>query len=346
MKNSNLYQEIHSQPAALAAMLDAEIANTRQIAAKLKQRDISHLVFAARGTSDNAALYGKYAFAAMAGVPVALAEPSVYTLYKQPPRLKNTALVAVSQSGESTDILAVVEEARRQNTPTIAITNNPNSAMARLADEVILLRAGEEKAVAATKTYTTSLLAMALLAAAWNGNPALLDEARRIPEAVAHTLENQAQALAIGASLYHLNACTVAGRGFNYSSAFELSLKLKELAYVRAEPYSPADFLHGPVAIVDAQAHVILLAPGGAVYQNMVEFAQNIRGRGGRVFAITDHAELLGLSQAGVRLPSAPEWLSPITAIVPGQLLAMALTQAKGYDLDHPRGLTKVTLTM
>lgn len=346
MKNSNLYQEIHAQPHALAAMIDAESANVLRIVAKLKQRDIAYLMFAARGSSDNAALYGKYAFSALAGMPVALAEPSVYTLYKQPPRLRNTALVAVSQSGESTDILAVLEEAKRQGAPTIAITNRPDSAMAALVDETILLHAGEEKAVAATKTYTTSLMAMALLAAAWNSDPALLDEARRIPEAMARALAREAQAQAIGESLYHLNACTVVGRGFNYSSAFELSLKLKELAYVRAEPYSPADFLHGPVAIVDSQAHVILFGPGGAAYANIVEFAQNIRGRGGRVFAITDQDELLGLARAGVKLPSTPEWLSPITAIVPGQLLAMALTQAKGYDLDHPRGLTKVTLTL
>ena len=346
MKTSNLYREIHSQPEVLAKMIAAESAHIPQLVAKLKQRDVLYLMFAARGTSDNAALYGKYAFSVMAGVPVALAEPSVYTLYHQPPRLKNTALIAISQSGESTDILAVLEEARRQGTPTIAITNRPDSAMANLADETILLHAGEEKAVAATKTYTTSLMAMALLAAAWNGDPARLDEARRIPEAVAAALTNEAQAQAIGESLYHLNACTVIGRGFNYSTAHELSLKLKELAYVRAEPYSPADFLHGPVAIVDSQAHVIVFGPRGATYDNIVEFAQNIRGRGGRVFAISDGAELLGLARAGIQLPPMPEWLSPVTAIVPGQLLAMALTHAKGYDLDHPRGLTKVTLTM
>lgn len=346
MEDTNLYKEIHSQPDVLATMIEREIANARRIVAKLRKLDIDYLLFAARGSSDNAAVYGKYAFAALAGIPVALAEPSIYTMYRQPPRLKRVAVVAISQSGESTDILAVAQEAKNQGAPVIAITNRAGSSLAEVADDVIELHAGEEKAVAATKTYTASVAAMAMLAAAWNGNPKLTDELAQAPDLARLALDAEPVAAEVGDSLYHLNACTVIGRGFNYSTAFELSLKLKELAYVRAEPYSPADFLHGPVAIVDAQAHVIVFGPSGATYNNIVEFVQNIRDRGGRVFTISDREQLINLARTGLKLPQAPEWLSPMVAIIPGQLLAMYITRGKGYDLDHPRGLTKVTLTM
>jgi glutamine---fructose-6-phosphate transaminase (isomerizing) len=347
MTESNLQREIHEQPDVLARLLQGERENVARIVAQYKRRDITYLTVAARGTSDNAALYGKYLFGAMLRLPVALTAPSLFTMYHQPPDLRHTLVMAISQSGESTDILAVVQEARRQGIPTCAITNLPDSALAKSADEVILLHAGEEVSVAATKTYTASLAAFALLAASWHGQTSYLDELARMPDLVATALEVEPEARALAGKLANLTDCAVIGRGFNYATAFELALKLKELAYVRAEPYSPADFLHGPLALVDENFRAVEIAPSGAVYENLVEFTARIKREGARLIAISDREEFLKTAEAGLKLPNnIPEWLSPLAAIVPGQLFALHLTLAKGHAVDRPRSLSKVTRTM
>ena len=231
MAESSLHREIHEQPEVLTRLIELERENVARIVAKYQRRDITYLTMAARGTSDNAALYGKYLFGAMLRLPVALTAPSLFTMYHQPPDMHRSLVMAVSQSGESTDILAVVEEARRQGVPTLAITNLAESALAKEADEVILLHAGEEVSVAATKTYTASLAAFAMLAASWHGADVHLDELARMPEMVAEALGLEPAARSLSAQLVKLSDCAVIGRGFNYATAFELALKLKELAY-------------------------------------------------------------------------------------------------------------------
>ncbi len=347
MTESNLRREILEQPEVLARLIEGERANAARIARKFRQREIAYITMAARGSSDNAALYGKYLFAAMLRLPVALAAPSLFTLYRQPPDLRQTLVIAISQSGESPDIVAVIEEARHQGVPTLAITNRAESALAKAADDVILLHAGEEKSVAATKTFTSSLAALALLAGSWQETDAHLDELARIPDKVAVALEEESGARALAAQLANLTACVVFGRGFNYATAFELALKLKELAYVSAEPYSSADFLHGPVALVDENFRAVEIAPSGAVYENLIELAVRIQREGARLIAISDRTEFLQMAESGLKLPGdIPEWLSPIVAIVPGQLFALHLTLEKGYAADQPRSLTKVTRTL
>lgn len=344
---SNLRREIREQPGVLARLIESERENVRRIAAKFRRSDFTYLTMAARGTSDNAALYGKYLFGAMLRLPVALTAPSLFTMYHQPPDLSRSLVVAVSQSGESTDILAVVEEARRQGVPTLAITNIAGSALAKAADEVILLHAGEEVSVAATKTYTASLAAFAILGASWHGDDSRWDELARVPEMAAAALEEEPAAQALAGQMANLTDCAVIGRGFNYATAFEMALKLKELAYIRAEPYSSADFLHGPLALVDETFRAVEIAPSGAVYENLVEFTERIKREGARVIAISDRKEFLKMAEAGLKLPEGlPEWLSPIVAIVPCQLLALHLTLAKGHAVDMPRSLSKVTRTL
>ncbi|MGE5141282.1 MAG: SIS domain-containing protein, partial [Rudaea sp.] len=218
---------------------------------------------------------------------------------------------------------------------------------AGMADHVILLGAGEEKSIAATKTYTASLASLALLAVEWCGADEHHAEMSAVPGKVAAVLRSDAQAEAVARTLIYLDDCAVIGRGLNYATAFETALKLKELAYVRAEPYSSADFMHGPIAIVQPNYCVIEIAPGGAAFQNMLEFAARVKASGGRLIAISDRPELLEMAASRLELPDeVPEWLSPLVAIVPGQLLALHLTLAKGYEADHPRGLTKVTRTL
>lgn len=339
--NSILRTEIFEQGDALARFLDAESAHVARIAEKIRASHVESITIAARGTSDNAATYGKYVFAAFNRLPVALATPSLYTVYQSPPRLAHTLVIGISQSGQSPDILAVLQEAKKQNAPTLAITNSADSPLAQVADDVILQHAGVEKTVGATKTYTTQLCALALLSVALANDAARRRELDAIPAAVRRTLQVEPAVEPVAARWREANAALVIGRGYNYATAFEIALKLKELTYVLAEPFSSADFMHGPIAVVQDQFPVIVVAPRGKVSDDLFALARELRERGADVATIADAPE------ATFALPAAlPEWLSPIPAVVPGQLLAMHLTMAKGFDPDHPRGLKKVTRTL
>jgi glucosamine--fructose-6-phosphate aminotransferase (isomerizing) len=340
-----LEQEIASQPEVLARLLDREGERVRRMAAELPP--FNYALIAARGTSDHAATYAKYSWAGLAGYPVALATPALYTLYHTPPRMDGALVVGISQSGQSPDIVAVVEEGRRQGRPTLAITNDGGSPLAAAADHVIELHAGPERSVAATKTYTAQLAVMALLASAWSGQPGHSAALARLPDAMAATLAG-ASALAERAERYrYIEQCVVIGRGYHYATALELSLKLKELTYVQANAYSSADFRHGPIATISEGLPVILIMPAGAAFDDMLGLAQDLHERGAELLIATDDPAAHPLATTLLPLAGAvDEWLSPITAIAPGQLLALYLTLAKGFDPDHPRGLRKVTRTL
>mgnify|MGYP000142923699 CR=1 FL=1 len=340
-----LEQEILSQPEVLAGLLDKELARVQRIVAELP--GFSYAMIAARGTSDHAATYAQYAWGALARRPVALATPSLHTLYHAPPRLDGALVVGVSQSGQSPDIVSVVEEGRRQGRPTLAITNDGSSPLAAAADYVIELHAGAERSVAATKTYTAQLAVMALLAAAWSGEQARLDELQRLPEALAATLQG-ATIVGPRAERYrYMEQCVVIGRGYNYPTALELALKLKELTYVMADAYSSADFRHGPIATIAQGMPALLIMPTGATFADMLELAHELRARGAELIICSDAPEAQALATTVLPLVGAlPEWLSPVAAIVPGQLLALHLALARGLAPDQPRGLKKVTLTV
>jgi glucosamine--fructose-6-phosphate aminotransferase (isomerizing) len=340
-----LEQEIHSQPEALARLLDREADRAGQIVARLPACD--YALIAARGTSDHAATYAKYAWAGLGGLPVALATPSLHTLYSTPPRMGGALVVGISQSGQSPDIVAVLEEGRRQGRPTLAITNDGASPLAAAADHVIELHAGQERSVAATKTYTAQLAVMALLAAAWSGQSERLAELRRLPEALSATLAGAADIARRAERYRYMEQCVVIGRGYNYATALELALKLKELTYVQAVAYSSADFRHGPIATISEGLPAILIMPAGPALDDMLDLARDLQGRGAELLIASD--DQAAQSLATMQLPLAgglPEWLSPLAAIVPGQLLALHVTLAKGFDPDRPRGLRKVTRTL
>ncbi|MEE8389833.1 MAG: SIS domain-containing protein [Anaerolineae bacterium] len=343
---SYLSDEIHAQPQVLARLLDEQAETATHIAAAIRARDVHYAVFAARGTSDNAARYAQYLLGALNRLPVALATPSLFSIYRTPPRMRDALVLGVSQSGQSPDIVGVVEEGRRQGALTVAVTNAPDSPLAQAADHVLPLNAGEERAVAATKTYTAQLAALALLAVQWANDDECLAELRRVPKAVEETLALE-EAIAQAAQRYaYATECVVLGRGYNYATAFEIALKLKELTYIVTEPYSSADFRHGPVAIVERGFPAIVVAPQGKVYPDMLALTRELAAREAELIVISEQDEPLELARTPLRLPvTLPEWLSPFTCIVPGQLLALHVTLAKGYDPDHPRGLKKVTET-
>jgi glucosamine--fructose-6-phosphate aminotransferase (isomerizing) len=342
---TQLQQEIESQPEMLARLLDRELDRIGRHVSALPAFD--YVVIAARGSSDHAAVYAQYVWAALAGYPVALAAPSLHTLYRTPPRLTGALVVGISQSGQSPDIIAVIAEARRQGRPTLAITNDGASPLAAAADFVVELHVGPERSVAATKTYTAELAAMAAYAAYWSGDGARLDELRRLPGALRATLDSRGDIAARAERYRYMDGCIVVGRGYNYATSFELALKLKELTYVMATSYSSADFRHGPIATVEDGSPVVLVMPQGQTYADMLDLADDLERRGAELLVISDSAA--ALARARTPLPLAgdtPEWLSPIPAIVPGQLLALHLALAKGMDPDAPRGLQKVTRTL
>jgi glucosamine--fructose-6-phosphate aminotransferase (isomerizing) len=342
-----LHDEIYEQPQVIDRLINNEQESVAQIAGELRRREIRHILIAARGTSDNAATYGKYLFGNVLRLPVALAAPSLYTIYHTPPRTGNEVLViGISQSGESPDIVTVVEEARHHGASTVAITNELDSPLARAAEYAIACRAGPEKSVAASKTYTAQLTALALLAAHWSGDAQRKAQIQLLPQAVEKTL-GLGEVVREGVERYrYMETALALGRGYNYATAYEIALKMKELSYTLIEAYSSADFMHGPIAVVEQGFPAILVAPSGEVYPDMLAMAKELGNKGAELIVISDRQEALELAVTPLQLPvTVPEWLSPITSVVPGQLFAYHLTQAKGYDPDHPRGLRKVTLT-
>jgi len=347
----SLIHEIFEQPEVLNRLLTTQMPAVADICQALSRQEYQYVFLAARGTSDNAGRYAQYLWGSHNRIPIALGTPSLFSIYQQPPSLKGALVIGVSQSGESPDILSVLEEARRQGQPTLAITNAPRSPLARAADHVIDIQAGEETAVAATKSYTAQLMALAMLSCALAPNSpesaSRLDALTRVPEWVEEALTLDEQIERMSQRYRYMEQCVVLGRGYNYATAFEWSLKMKELSYVSAEPYSSADFLHGPVAVVERGYPVMAVVPHGAVLKDMLSLLNHLRTeRRAEIFAISNDTQALELADLPIPLSQdIPEWLTPLVAIIPGQLFSYHLTHAKGYDTEAPRGLKKVTLT-
>jgi glucosamine--fructose-6-phosphate aminotransferase (isomerizing) len=338
--------EVGEQPDVLRRLIAAEQPIIAEIVREMRERDVRFVLIAARGTSDNVAIYAQYLLGAMNGLPVALAAPSLYTLYESPPCLSNTLVLGISQSGRSPDIISVVQNAREQGMLTVAITNSPDSPLAHAAGRVIDCHAGEEQSVAATKSYTAQLAAVALLSVALADDATRRAELEAMPDAVAAVLRLE-DTIARRAERYrYITDCAVLARGYNYATAFELALKIKEMTYSRADAYSSADFMHGPIAVVGEGFPIIVVAPHGRTYPDMLELTGELRRRQAELIVISDQQEILEMATLPLALPDAvPEWLSPITAVVPGQLFAYYLALARGVDPERPRGLRKVTET-
>jgi len=342
-----LHSEIFEQPERLASLLDKQKQTAAEIAKAVQSRNIQYVFLAARGTSDNAGRYANYLWGAHNGLPLVLATPSLFTYYQSPPRLRNALVVGISQSGQSPDIVSVLEEGRKQNCLTLAIVNIPDSPLARVADFVFDIQAGAEKAVAATKTYTAELMAIAMISAALINSKESWDELASVPNWAEQSLALDENIARMSERFRYMNQCVVLGRGFNYATAFEWALKLKELTYIIAEPYSSADFQHGPIAMVEGGFPVLAVAPKGKVHNSMKEMLTRLRKQlNAELVLISDDADSLTLAQSPIQLPPhIPEWLTPLISILPAQLFACRLTQVKGYDTENPRSITKVTET-
>jgi glutamine---fructose-6-phosphate transaminase (isomerizing) len=341
-----LETELREQPAALARLLERQSGRAVELAAAFRRDDVRYVLIASRGSSSNAARYAQYVLGRANRVPVMFATPSLYTIYEQPPRLDGAIVLGISQSGASPDVRAVLSEARRQNRPTIALTNDPDSPLAHEAEHVLPLEAGEEKAVAATKTYLNSLGAIALLFAAIGNDTVAHRQLERVP---AWLEEQIALSFATAPALSKYGdtvGATVVARGVNYGTAYEIALKIRELSGLMVEAYSPADLMHGPIAAIQPGWPVIAVAPTGPAHESVAELVPPLASRRARLLAISDVPELLDQSDTPLPLVvGVPEWLSPLVAVVPGQVTAMGLAQLRGLDVDNPAGLRKVTLT-
>ena len=342
-----LFTEIAEQPERILALLTSQKKMVAHIAALIQERDIQYVFLAARGTSDNAGRYANYLLGAMNGLPLALAAPSLFTYYKSPPKLKKALVIGISQSGRSPDIVSVLEEGKKQGCLTIAITNEPASPLASASDFVLNIKAGPEKAVAATKTYTTELMTIAMLSAALSGNSKSWQELSRVPEWMTLALEQNAFISQAVQRYRYINQTVVLGRGYNYATAFEWALKLKELSYIIAEPYSSADFQHGPIAMLDHGFPVMAVASRGKVFNSMLQMLHQLRNQfAAELVIISNDKKALALAQMPISIPAdVPEWLTPLVNILPAQLFAYHLTVARHYDTEQPRSIHKITET-
>ena len=339
-----MLQEISEQPEVLERTIASEREKLVGIGDFLRQKEIDLIILVARGSSDNASLFGRYLLEVTTGIPVSLAAPSVYTLYNAKMRLKHAVVIGVSQSGEGDDINHVLDSAKAAGAFTMAITNEAESTMAKLADETLLIHAGREKSVAATKTYTGQMLHFYLLASAV-GDKRI--DYYKIPELTSKALEVKAKVEEIAQRYAFMDNCVVVGRGMNYGNSYELALKLMETCYVVAERFSSADFFHGPLAIVERRFPVIMFAPNGVTKKSNVDLLNRLKELNADSLSITNDDEIAGLSGQSIMMPAeADEFLSPIPFIVPAQLFAAYLAEAKGLDPDSPRSLAKVTKTL
>lgn len=354
---SKMLEEIRQQPAALEKTLRGGLRQAEALRKRFETNRPRLVVLAARGTSDNAAQFGRYLIEITTGIPVSLAAPSVSTLYHAPLDLKDALLVGISQSGESTDTNMVLEEGRQHGAMTLGITNESGSSMARLSDEILLVRAGKEVSVAATKTYTGQLMAFYLLARAL-GAPIETGDLERLPDLAAAALKLEGDVAARAERYRFMDRAVVVGRGLNYANTFEWALKLMETCYVVAERFSQADLLHGPIAMVHGALPAFLFTPPGVTWPVMRDLIERLKPMKVEMLAVTDRSNgeapagsiviPARLSTAGRRFaaPLPEDVFTPIPYIIPAQIFAASLARVKGLNPDQPRGLSKVTRTL
>lgn len=355
---STMRDEIKQQPAAIERTLKAEWRKVQRLKNLLETHRPRLVVLAARGTSDNAAQFGRYLIEITTGIPVSLAAPSVFTLYGAHVDLRDTLVVAISQSGESTDTNLVLERAKEAGAITIGITNEADSTLAKLATDSFLVRAGKEKSVAATKTYTGQIFLFYLLAHAL-GAPIKLEDLQLIPDWAASALRLEDELRSRAERYCFMQHAVCIGRGLNYANSFEFALKLMETCYVIAERFSSADLLHGPIAMLDPSFPAFLFAPSGVTWKSSREMLEKLQSLKAETLLITDRSNKEAQSMPGLehnalviptklaRKNAVPEEIfTPIPYIIPGQLFAASLAEVKGLDPDRPRTLSKVTRTM
>jgi len=343
---AHMRREIGEQPEAIRVTVDAESGRIDDLVARLVAERIGHVLIAARGTSDNAALYGIYMLGAIARKLAAPVSPSLLTCYDADIDLRDTMVLGVSQSGKATDVIEVLDAGRRRGAVTCALTNMAHSPICEAADHVLLTHANEEVSVAATKTYTTALAVLHQLATRWGGRPDLADQIHRVPVWLQETLATEPVIADHAERFRFMETCHWLARGINFCTAKEAALKMAECCYVVPSAFSTADFMHGPIASTEPGFPCFVVLPKGRAFATVSEVVDALEERGAELVVVSNDPASVARGRVGFAIPDMPEECSPMAAAIIGQLLALHIALEKGLDPDQPRGLSKVTLTL
>ncbi|HEY8390147.1 MAG TPA: SIS domain-containing protein [Clostridia bacterium] len=338
--------EIFQQSDVLKNCLNYNKQTLNDLVKTLKEKNIENVVVAARGSSDNASNYFKYVFESLAGLPVALAAPSINTLYNTKLSLKHSLVIGVSQSGAAEDVMAVINNAKESGAVTVCITNNLESKMAKLADFHLYCNADKERSVAATKTFTSQMYLLANLAAYYAENEEVKAELESVPENLNKIFALKENIAVLSEKYKNMSSLIVLARGTNYAIAQETALKIQETTYINARAYAASDFHHGPFAIVDDKSTVMLIAPKGLSQNDMVEMKDKLLGVDAKVIVMTNDQTIAQGATDTMLLPvEGSDYVMPFYNVVASQLWACYMSVARGLNPDAPRGLKKVTIT-
>lgn len=342
---TQMAREVAEQPTAVRRTLDALLPQRQEVRDLARGR--RRVLFAARGSSDNAAIYGRYLLEVHAGVPGGLVSPSVATHYRSRLDLSDAVVVSVSQSGATEEIVSTQEWARGCGAATVAVANVADSPLVAAADLALVTRAGPERAVPATKTYLTQLVAMAAFGTALAPDPTALDaDLDHAVGEIERLLAERAGVDDAVATLLTADYAVVSGRGLLLGTALETALKLEETCLRPVRGYSYADLRHGPISVVESGvAAVLVAAADGPLVPAMTELAADLAARGARTVGVGGDAAFAEACSRHLRGPDLPEALAPLAAAVPVQRLVERVTARLGLDPDNPRGLAKVTQT-
>jgi len=339
-------KEIKEQPSILENLFIKTFKKANILKEQIKKKDIKYIYLAGRGTSDNAGVYLKYIMESYVGIPVALAAPSVITLYNGKLNLKECLVIGISQSGEALDVLEVINLAKKQGAITLTITNYENSPLAKISDFHFNCFSGEEKSVAATKTFTAEMFIGAIITATLSDNKDLLELVKNIPNKAKQYIEEYDINDSAIQLMKDKQECFVLARGMNYPIALEGALKIQETCYVRARAYSLSDFYHGPLAMLQENTYVILIAPKGESSKDIIKIIEKLNDNKCIIIAFTNDEDISELCTKSINIYNdMSDFESPILNAIAIQRFALQLSLSKGLNPDQPRNLRKVTLT-
>jgi len=344
---TKMWEEILEQPSAVERCINYNKGIIKELITAVELKKIKMVIIAARGTSDHAAIYAKYAIETLKGIPVSLAAPSVITVYDSSLDMSECLVLGISQSGKAEDVRLFLDSAKRQGGITVSLTNDLESPLAREANFHLYCSAGEEKSVAATKTFTTQLASILYFVSEWANNAEMKKEILLLSGGIEETIDINKNMADVVERYRFMNECFVLARGINYAASMETALKIQETCYVRAKAYATSDFYHGPFAMVDKDMPVIMFLPEGQAYSDAYDMAKKVVGVGADLLVVSNIDDALMLGNVGLRIAqTSTDYISPFFNVVVAQMFACELSLAKGLNPDSPRALNKVTITI
>lgn len=343
---TKMWEEIMEQPQILKKTIETNNKVIDLLLQEVNTRQISSVVIAARGTSDHAAVYAKYAIETLVGIPVSLAAPSVITMYNKHVNMKNCLVIGISQSGKAADVIEVVRTAAEQGAVTVSVTNFTDSPLAQSSQFHVFCDTGVEKSVAATKTFTSTIFILINFIAKWAKCQELLEELKQVPDIMTELFSKADNIQEVVKRYRFMKECFVLARGINYSIALESALKIQETTYIRAKAFATSDFHHGPFAMVERDMPVIVFAPEGPSATDISEMLDKLKNSGADILVVSNNKDLLLKGDCNIEIPkNLSDYTSPFINVAVAQMFACKLSILKGLNPDAPRGLNKVTIT-